>query len=203
MKKVLLIICFLFLITLPGFVFGQSAKEAVRTLKKLEARVQVGISYRDYMPALGDAQFEVNQFLESSEARKKPHLAESINKVMDHYIIAGNLFERNERCLPANIQWIEDHDKFVISEEADKILEKQIPGLKIMVEEEKNRLRKPGLEITGKILENYPETSAFILKTYSKGSCSPGYMDREKAMKLIWQKASDELKKATTMLSQS
>jgi len=71
---------------------GESAKEAVRALKKLEARCQAGISYKDYVAALGDAKFEVNLFLEGTEAKKRPRLAESIDKVMGHYEFAGTVW---------------------------------------------------------------------------------------------------------------
>jgi hypothetical protein len=73
------------LIALPSFVFAQSAKDAVRALKKLEARCQAGISYRDYGPALGDAKFEVNLFRDSREAAVSPELALRVEKAMIHY----------------------------------------------------------------------------------------------------------------------
>jgi hypothetical protein len=45
----------------------------------------VGVSYKDYGAALGDAQFELNMFLECAEAKLKPELAKSILKTMEHY----------------------------------------------------------------------------------------------------------------------
>jgi hypothetical protein len=69
--------------------WGQSAKDAYRALKKLEAMTQAGVSYRDYGPALGEAKLEVNLFLESPEAREKPRLREIFSKAMGHYEQAG------------------------------------------------------------------------------------------------------------------
>lgn len=50
--------------------FAESTKEAIRALKKLEAKIEVGISYNDYSSALGGANFEVRMFLESPEAKE-------------------------------------------------------------------------------------------------------------------------------------
>jgi hypothetical protein len=97
---------------LPHTVFGQSAKEAIRALKKLEARVQVGISYRDYAPALGDAQFEVNLFLESPEAKSKSELSQSIKKAMELYLQANTIWgEKVKLSLPYELQ--EKFDKAI------------------------------------------------------------------------------------------
>jgi len=72
--------------------FAQSAKEAIYALKKLEARVQSGISYRDYSSALGEAKFPVNMFIESADAKKAPELTASINKAMAHYEFVGAIW---------------------------------------------------------------------------------------------------------------
>lgn len=71
---------------------GESAKETLRGLKKLEARCEAGISYRDYGPALGEAKFEVNLFLESPEAKKNPELAKAISNAVNHYEAARSVW---------------------------------------------------------------------------------------------------------------
>jgi len=86
MRKLFIIVS---LVLFPSLVFAQSAKDAVRALKKLEARCQAGISYKDYSPALGDAKFEVNMFMGTHEAKQKPELASSIQKAMQHYETAA------------------------------------------------------------------------------------------------------------------
>lgn len=63
----------------------ESARNAVRALKKLEARTEAGMSYRDYSPALGDAKFEVNMFIESKEANNFSDMKSSIIKAMNYY----------------------------------------------------------------------------------------------------------------------
>ena len=46
----------------------QKAKDAVGALKKLEASVETGISYKDYSLALGSANFSVKQYTDSAKA---------------------------------------------------------------------------------------------------------------------------------------
>jgi len=47
-------------------------------MKKLQARTQAGISYNDYAPALGEAKFEINLFLESPAAKENYKFTEAI-----------------------------------------------------------------------------------------------------------------------------
>lgn len=75
----------------------KAAMSAVKALKRLEARTQVGISYREYGPALGEAKAEVNLFLESPEAAKMPELTTSISKAMNHYKTAMKVWRRRIR----------------------------------------------------------------------------------------------------------
>jgi formate-dependent nitrite reductase cytochrome c552 subunit len=71
----------------------QVMKEAVAALKKVEARLQVGISYQDYTKLLGETLYQVNLFLESSESIQKPELTASIKKVLSHYREGQSLWD--------------------------------------------------------------------------------------------------------------
>jgi len=94
MKKYLPIFCLiLFVIVAPSLVFGQSAKEAVMALKKLQIKVETGISHRDYAPAVAEAKFPTKLFLESAESKKEPDLAESLSKIINHYDSAIAVWE--------------------------------------------------------------------------------------------------------------
>jgi hypothetical protein len=94
MKKLLLLAMALGLfVELPNICHAQSAKEAVRALQKLQARIEIGISYRDYSPALGDAKFEVNLYMQGREAKTKLELATSLSKVIDLYQAALDVWK--------------------------------------------------------------------------------------------------------------
>jgi hypothetical protein len=84
----------------------ESAKNAVKALKKLEAHCQAGISYNDFHSALGDALFEVNMFIESNDAKELQSLVASIKNVVGHYYYASLLWEhkfvQNENSLFLN-----------------------------------------------------------------------------------------------------
>lgn len=157
---VLLLICF----GLPDIATAQSAKEAVLALKKLEARVQSGVSYRDYGQALGDAKFPVNLYLES-EDKKNPALVESIKKTMEHYEVVGRVW-----------QWcVENHSG-------------NLPV---------------DIELGKMVISRYPETG----KTREDGGAlvsSGSYGDRlvgDDVYPIVWNKASEELKITTALLS--
>lgn len=94
MKKYLILVFAVpvFIFLLIGSAYADSAKDAVMALKKLQAKCQSGISYRDYSNALGDAKFPVNIFLESADAKKYPVLTTSILEAMKHYEYAGTLW---------------------------------------------------------------------------------------------------------------
>ena len=85
MKRCLISVLLICCLALPQKVLAQSAKEALLGLKKLQARVQSGVSYRDYGQALGEAKFPVNLYLESKESSKNPELTDSIKKAIAHY----------------------------------------------------------------------------------------------------------------------
>lgn len=84
----------------PAITFGQSANDAILALKKLEARVETGISYKDYAPVLGETKYSVKLFLDSSEAKENPELAFHIKSAMQYFEIANFIWEykyRNRR----------------------------------------------------------------------------------------------------------
>ena len=69
-----------------------AAKEALKTLKKLNARVTTGISYQDYPAALADAKVGVEQFIESPDSKLLPQVANSMTLAMDHFERANRLW---------------------------------------------------------------------------------------------------------------
>jgi hypothetical protein len=77
--------------------FAQSAKEAVKALQKLQAKVETGISFQDYFRALGDTKFEVDLFLRSvrpeSTNEQLLKLAGQIQSAHLDYQSAGSIWD--------------------------------------------------------------------------------------------------------------
>lgn len=75
----------LFMFLAPYSVIAETDMDALKALRKLDAKLEAGISLRDFSLALSDAIFEVNLFLDSPEAVKKKEFAELIKKITGHY----------------------------------------------------------------------------------------------------------------------
>jgi hypothetical protein len=166
----LLSLTLIIIIGIPGISFAKSAKEALKELKKIEARTETGISYRDYPKVLADAKVEVNEFLESKEAKKKPQLAEHIKKALDYYLIAGDIW---------NIKFMRGRPNDIIPTNSSegKIIYKLYPKAKSHLPKAPSGVRTtPGLE-------------RFISQS------GPDYYIPE-VLNDIWGDASKEIKKA-------
>ncbi|MDQ5987620.1 MAG: hypothetical protein CSYNP_03365 [Syntrophus sp. SKADARSKE-3] len=92
MKRKTILLSILFLTLMASTVHGQSAIEAVKALKKLEARIGIGLTYKEYALNVADAKVEVSMFLESSAARHNRALADQIQKVLGHYETARSVW---------------------------------------------------------------------------------------------------------------
>ena len=98
MKKVVILFHLLFLVIATSSVFGQSANDAVLALKKLQVKVETGISYQDYAPALADAKFPVKLFLEGSESKNDVSLSSALQKAIEHYEFANRVWNVKFSC---------------------------------------------------------------------------------------------------------
>ncbi len=88
MRNEMVAILFVLILVFGNVCFAQSARDAVSALQKLQAKIDVGMTYLDYVSALGDTWFEVKSFLDSSEAKIKPALTLEISQSMDNYRLA-------------------------------------------------------------------------------------------------------------------
>lgn len=120
--------------------FAQTANGAVMGLKKLEAKCQIGISYRDYSSALADAKFPVNIYTENSEAMSHPALTKSINSAIHHYEFANSLWnakfsaDRRDLYLSSGFISAESHWGTLIKEQYPQIsLVKNYYGLDMVL----------------------------------------------------------------------
>ncbi len=62
-----------------------AAKNALKSLRKLDIRVGTGISYRDYPAVLAETKFEVQQFTNSQAAVLLPAVSQSMEKAIESY----------------------------------------------------------------------------------------------------------------------
>jgi hypothetical protein len=90
-KHLFMLMILIFLVCAPP-AFSQTAQEAYVGMKKLQARCQVGVSYRDYSSVLVEAKLPLNLFLGSPEAAEKQDLAIALQRVMAHYEYAGRVW---------------------------------------------------------------------------------------------------------------
>lgn len=81
-----------FIILSPFEAKAQSAKDALLALKKLQTRIQAGVSYRDYSNFVADAVFPVKLFIESQDSKEYVELAALMKKITERYAFAGEVW---------------------------------------------------------------------------------------------------------------
>ncbi len=67
-----------------------AAKAALDELKKLQTRVEIGISYREYPQALAETKAAVDKFIDSNAAKALPEQTKDIQSALDNYLAAWN-----------------------------------------------------------------------------------------------------------------
>jgi hypothetical protein len=72
----------------------KDAVEAVNALKKLEAKIETGMTEREYSSALGETNFAVKMFLESPEADKFPEFSQNLRTAMKWDVAADDIWQR-------------------------------------------------------------------------------------------------------------
>ena len=63
----------------------KAALQALKELKRLEVRVNTGVSYADYPALLANAKFEVQQFTDSRDATLLPEAVSAMTSALEHY----------------------------------------------------------------------------------------------------------------------
>jgi hypothetical protein len=114
-------ISILFCLVLFTLSFAQSAKEAVMALKKLQTRVEVGVSYEEYFPALGEAKFPVTLYLESPEAAKNPQLKAAVEKSLGHYQLVARTWQNYIDDYSGFMGW-RCNRSFICTEKGDMLI---------------------------------------------------------------------------------
>ena len=67
-----------------------AAKATLDELKKLQSRVEIGISYREYPQALAETKAVVDKFIDSDAAKALPEQTKDIQSALDNYLAAWN-----------------------------------------------------------------------------------------------------------------
>jgi hypothetical protein len=177
MKKAVLfsVVC---LILMSGMAYAQSAKEAVKSLKRIEARADMGINYNEYVLAVADARVEVQMFLESAEAKQKQSLTNMIKKILEHY-------ERVREVWKLKVSKVEDLGT--------------VFGHLICLRDD------PEGAFGRRLLKQYPEANrsvdnkgALIVRSNKMEGCDEILVDN--LIHIIWKEASRDLQQATRML---
>jgi hypothetical protein len=165
-KNTFFISMILSLIITSNLGISQSAKEALLALKKLEARCQSGISYQDYSPALGEAKFPVNLFLESKGASVNYQLAVSIKTIMEHYEMVQPVWE---------VKFTNIYHRIYSNDKLGELLVDKYPDVNNIFRDNKIIIHDDTME----------------------------FIDADLMLKIIWNAASTELKKATILIDES
>jgi Sec-independent protein translocase protein TatA len=178
MKKMLAVILIVLFGTV-GLAYGQAAKDAIKAVKKLEAKVESGTSYKKYREDLGDANAEVKLFLESKAAKKDPALAQSLKKIMENYQDAANLW-KTIADHPARAPYFQPDEKLTPTSEEQ---------WHVNLVETSQRMFKKYPKAYDKL--RVQRTSTFMGKT----SSFPKEISLNEFLSVIWTEASNEVKK--------
>jgi hypothetical protein len=77
--------------------FAATANDALRALRRLTTRIETGISYRDYSPALSEAKLEVRTFADGAHASTNPELTERLGIAIAHFDLAHVVWQERFR----------------------------------------------------------------------------------------------------------
>jgi hypothetical protein len=173
---------FVFGLCLGPLAYGQTFPEALRAIKKLEAKTTVGTGFNSYLDSLGNVKFEVNQFLESDEGKSNLELGNGLKKILGHYEMAGNL-------------WMQKTKSRIIGKRSlrPEVTDPAISAHLREIPRERNRLIQQQNNLIDEILSLYPELNKKIADGGAIINPSVSSLDLGIAIKIIWAKAAEEI----------
>ena len=92
MKLKSILSLFLLIMALSTNAFGQSAREALAAIKKLQIKCESGILYKDYSPALSEAKSQVMLYFESPASKRASIFSEALHNALVNYELANDVF---------------------------------------------------------------------------------------------------------------
>jgi hypothetical protein len=177
MKKIIVAVLLLSFMAVPA-AYGQSARDVVKALKRIEARADMGISYSEYVLSVADARVEVQMYLESPEARQKAVLTNLIKQILEHYETAREVW-KNKVSRTQDLGTVFGH-LICLNDDPEGVLGRRL-------------------------LSKYPQANktvdhggALTKRAYKKERCEEVLVDN--LIYIIWQEASKDLLQATRML---
>jgi len=180
MRKKMFVSLFIILLV-PSLTIAETAVDAYKALKKLEAHCQTGISYIEYRKALAEPKYVVNMFLESEEAKQKPELTISIMSVIHDYETAGDTWK---------MQFAGSRKTHFIDVDSD------IGKLLLKIYPEANKDLKDGGAIVD-VRQVFRNQEVLIQKAFGNKVVK---INIDAMVKIIWQSASKKLAEIKTML---
>jgi hypothetical protein len=69
----------------------EKSQKVMQVVKRLQIRIQTGISYRDYPSVLADPKFEVQNYI-SENSKDLPEFSKSLEKIMNYYSSANSIW---------------------------------------------------------------------------------------------------------------
>lgn len=109
------------------YVPEQLAVIALGSLKRLKAKIEVGIPYSDYLSVLGDTSYVVNDYLDKPVAAKTPYLNSKLRDALKAYTLVAQLWkaqiENNgepflfcstDSSIVSGIKWCHDYPESVM-----------------------------------------------------------------------------------------
>jgi hypothetical protein len=90
MKKLVIMVMAMVLAMLTITLFAQPSKDALQTLKKIDATVSKGINFIDYTNLMAESNSTMREYL--SKQTKNQYLYKAINEAWDLYILAKELW---------------------------------------------------------------------------------------------------------------
>lgn len=177
MKKIIFVLLLILLFIVPA-AHAQSARDTVKALKRIEARVDMGISYNEYLLAVADARVEVQMYMESHEAKQKAEMTGLIKKILGHYETAREVW-KTKVSRTQDLGTVFGH-LICLNDDSEGVLGRRL-------------------------LKQYPQADkpvdhggALTKRTYKKDGCEEVLVDN--LIYIIWQEASKDLLQATRML---
>ncbi|HVN72767.1 MAG TPA: hypothetical protein VMU10_12165 [Desulfomonilia bacterium] len=91
-KSKIIMLVGLCIFSLSANASGQSAREAVDNLKKLQSKCESGITYNEFMRVLTPAEEPARQYLQSPDANRTPEFSQTLTSLINTYEFARSVW---------------------------------------------------------------------------------------------------------------